>query len=85
LPSQIFGARSAAGEFFDAPQAIFWIPGALVLLLIAVPLALLPITLLLFPLLVLAAIWAMLISWSGMGARAMFKRDQRRAAKGQTR
>lgn len=82
LPSQIFGARSANGAFFDAPRAIFWAPGGMLLTMIALPLALLPITLLLFPVLVLAGMWMMLISWSGMGARAMFKRDQRRAEKG---
>jgi hypothetical protein len=49
----------------------------LLILLIAVPLAMLPITLLLFPILVLASIWMILISWSGMGARARFKRDGR--------
>ncbi|MBS0385627.1 MAG: hypothetical protein JSS00_09805 [Proteobacteria bacterium] len=81
LPSQIFGARSATGAFFHAPRAIFWIPGGLLVSLIAFPLAILPITLLLFPILVLAGIWMMLISWSGMGARGMFKRDERRAAK----
>lgn len=81
LPSKIFGARTASGEAFHAPRAILWIPGALLILLIAVPLAMLPITLLLFPILVLAAIWMILISWSGMGARARFKRDARRLAK----
>ena len=81
LPSQIFGARTSAGEAFQAPRAIVWIPGALLVLAVAVPLAMLPVTLLLFPLLVLGAIWMILISWSGMGARARFKRDGRRAAK----
>ena len=83
LPSQIFGARTEAGEAFHAPRAILWIPGAMLVLTIAVPLAMLPITLLLFPLLVLAAFWMVLISWSGMGARARFKRDGRLVAKGQ--
>ncbi len=82
LPSQIFGTRTASGEAFHAPRAILWIPGALLILMIAVPLAMLPITLLLFPILVLASIWMILISWSGMGARARFKRDGRRLAKG---
>lgn len=81
LPSQIFGVRTAAGEAFSAPRAIIWIPGALVILAVAVPAAMLPITLLLFPILVLAAIWMVLLSWSGMGARARFNRDSRRAAK----
>lgn len=82
LPSQVFGARTAAGEAFKAPRAILWTPGALLALAIAVPLAMLPITLLLFPLLVLWAIWMILISWSGLGARGRFKRDGRRAAQG---
>jgi len=77
LPSQIFGVRAGSGEAFHAPRAILWMPGALLILLIAVPLAMLPITLLLFPMLVLASIWMILISWSGMGARARFKRDGR--------
>jgi hypothetical protein len=85
LPSQIFGVRVASGEAFHAPRAIVWIPGALLILLIAVPLAMLPITLLLFPLLVLASIWMILISWSGMGARGRFKRDGRRLEKKQAR
>jgi hypothetical protein len=83
LPSQIFGVRTEAGEAFHAPRAILWIPSALLVFVIAVPLAMLPITLLLFPLLALASIWMILISWSGMGARARFKRDGRRLAKGQ--
>lgn len=85
LPSQIFGVRTATGEAFSAPRAIVWIPGALLILAIAVPLAMLPITLLLFPILVLAAIWMVLLSWSGMGARARFKRDSRRAAMSDSR
>ncbi len=85
LPSQIFGVRTTAGEAFSAPRAIIWIPGALVILAIAVPLAMLPITLLLFPILVLAAIWMVLLSWSGMGARARFRRDSRRAGKSDAR
>jgi len=85
LPSQIFGARSAAGAFFHAPKAIYWVPGGALVAMLALPLALLPITLLLFPILVLAGIWMMLLSWDGMGARAMFKRDQKRAAKEQAR
>lgn len=81
MPSQIFGVRTATAEAFNAPRAILYVPGALLVLVVAVPLAMLPVTLLLFPVLVLAAIWMILLSWSGMGARARFKRDGRRAAR----
>ena len=84
LPSRVFGAISQAGSAFEAPRAILWIPGACLILLVAVPLAMLPITLLFFPILILAAIWMTLISWSGMGARSQFKRDARAATRSES-